>query len=254
MELADGVDSAVRWHASPNNTERRGGAVPAFVVLHYTGMATAAAAIDRLCDPRAEVSAHYLVCADGCVVHMVKEDRRAWHAGVAAWGTVADMNSWSIGIELENPGPSDALPPFPGPQMRAVEHLVAGIRRRWSIRPERVLGHACIAPGRKADPGPKFDWRRLALSGHGIWLDPPLRPCGGGADPNRFRAAARRFGYPVDNADGWTDGLRALWDVYATRFLTPSPLGAAPPSATGVRHLEALGARWPAVDPGVRVA
>ena len=234
----------VHWHPSANCSDRRGDAVPTLVILHYTGMATADAALARLCDPAAEVSSHYLIEPDGRIVQMVAEQCRAWHAGVAGWAGIADINSWSIGIELANPGPFDDLPPFPARQMQATERLVGAIRHRWSIPPEGVLGHACIAPGRKVDPGPKFDWRRLSLAGHGVWLDPP-HAAGGPADADRFRRAARRFGYPVDDGHEWTVRLRDVWDSYALRFLAPSPLGRAGPSAGGVDHLEALAVRWP---------
>lgn len=171
---------------SPNHGERRGGVRPDLVVIHYTAMGSAAAARDRLCDPAAEVSAHWLVDAAGRAEALVPEDRRAWHAGAGAWGGVTDVNSRSIGIELANPGDQ----PFPEPQMAALERLLAGIRDRWGIRPERVIGHSDMAPERKRDPGPRFDWRRLALAGLSVW------PGSGGDAGADLCAALRRFGYP----------------------------------------------------------
>ena len=241
--MADGDDPV--WRGSPNFTARRDGGMPAMVVLHYTAMGSAEEAVRRLCDARAEVSAHYLVDSDGTVIRMVAEDMRAWHAGVSGWGAVTDVNSWSIGIELSNLGHDYGYPPFSEPLMRSLEGLLAGIRDRWSIPPERVVGHACIAPGRKVDPGEKLDWRRLAMAGHGVWLEPPGAPDEAPADPERFRVAARAFGYPVDYGPGWTDRLRDVWQSYAMRFLAGTPLWRAPPSAAGVAHLEALAARWP---------
>lgn len=246
--------SDVIWRESPNHTERRGGGVPALVVLHYTGMQSAQRAIDRLCDPSAEVSAHYLVDSHGRVTQMVDEGRRAWHAGRSGWGGIEDVNSWSIGIELANEGPLCGFPPFPEPMMLAAEDLIGAIRGRWQIAPERVLGHACIAPGRKTDPGAKFDWRRLALGGHAVWLPPPVSTSDGLADAERFRRAARTFGYPEDmdtqdRGEGWTSDLMAVWEAFALRFLAPSPLALLGPSAAGVEHLEALAQRWPVVDP-----
>jgi N-acetylmuramoyl-L-alanine amidase len=136
-------------------------------VIHYTAMQSTAAALDRLTDPEAEVSAHYLIAEAGTVIALVPEDLRAWHAGAGAWGGVSDVNSRSIGIELANPGTA----PFAAPQMDALETLLEGILMRWSIPPERVIGHSDMAPLRKADPGPRFDWRRLALSGLSVWPD-----------------------------------------------------------------------------------
>lgn len=232
---------------SPNRGARRGGARPDMVVLHYTGMETTEAAADRLCDPGAEVSAHYLVDPGGTVLALVPEEMRAWHAGVSAWGGVRDVNSRSIGIEIANPGHMLGYPPFPEPQMRALEALLGGILARWSIPPQRVVGHACVAPGRKVDPGEKLDWRRLALGGLSVWLDQPTAEAGE-PDPGRFRAAARTFGYPVDDAQGWSAPLRSTWRSFAMRF-RPAEAGGAP-HAAGVAHLEALAARWPvAVEP-----
>lgn len=226
--------------ASPNFGARRGGA-PDMVLVHYTGMATAAAAVARLCDPGAEVSAHYVIGPEGTVWRLVDETARAWHAGVAVWAGRDDVNSQSIGIELANPGPLAGMPPYPAAQMAALTALLAGIRARWGIPPWRVLGHACVAPGRKIDPGPKFDWRGLALAGHGVWLDPVPAPAGPG-DAAAFQAAARRFGYGVPEGGAWCDATRAVWRAFAERFLA----GRAGPDAAGVAHLARLADRWPA--------
>lgn len=175
--------------ASPNFGERRGGARPELIVIHYTGMTDAAAARARLCDPAAEVSAHWLVAEDGVTEALVPEEARAWHAGAGSWQGRADVNSRSIGIELANPGDR----PFPEPQMAALEDLLAGIMARWALGPESVIGHSDMAPGRKIDPGPRFDWRRLARCGLAVWPDPVPTL---NADPATFAALAQNFGYP----------------------------------------------------------
>jgi N-acetylmuramoyl-L-alanine amidase len=218
------------------------------VLLHYTGMETAAAAIARLADPATNVSAHYVIGEDGRITRMVAEEMRAWHAGVASWGGEGDMNSHAIGIEIANPGHELGHPPFPEPQMAALERLLADILERHGIAPERVVGHACVAPGRKRDPGEKFDWRRLARSGLSVWLDPET-----GAEPNagsgapgaaRFQAAARAFGYAVPQAGVWCAATLAVWCAFAMRFRPAD--AASPPNSVGIRHLEQLAARWPA--------
>ncbi len=149
---------------SPNHDARRLGP-PDMVVIHYTGMKTAEAARERLCDPAAKVSAHWLIDLDGRAEQLVDEGRRAWHAGVSSWGGESDVNSRSIGIELVNLGHEHGYHPFPEPQMRALEALLRAILARWPVRPENVVGHEEVAPGRKIDPGPKFDWARLARQG-----------------------------------------------------------------------------------------
>ncbi|MCA0274165.1 MAG: N-acetylmuramoyl-L-alanine amidase [Proteobacteria bacterium] len=169
---------------SPNFGPRREGAVPGLIVLHYTAMPSCAEARDRLCDPTAEVSAHWLIAEDGTVEQLVDETLRAWHAGAGGWGGVTDVNSRSIGIELANAG--DA--PFPEPQMAALERLLNGIMTRWGIPPEAVIAHSDMAPERKRDPGPRFDWQRLALQGLSIWP--------GAAEPVDFAGSLRRIGYP----------------------------------------------------------
>lgn len=142
---------------SPNCTERRNGLSPTLVVLHYTAMHSAEAACARLCDPEAEVSAHYLISRGGDIQQLVPETLRAWHAGAGEWRGQDDINSRSIGIELDNDGAS----PFSAPLMAALETLLADILQRWNIPPSGVIGHSDMAPGRKFDPGPRFDWARL---------------------------------------------------------------------------------------------
>ena len=198
--------------ASPNYGPRRDGARPSLIILHYTGMPSCAEALARLCDPAAEVSAHYLIGEAGAVASLVPETARAWHAGVGQWGRITDVNSHSIGIELANPG--DA--PFPEPQMAALERLLGDVMARWAIGPQRVIGHSDVAPARKRDPGPRFDWWRLARAGLSVWpekadeeapLPASLRRIGyGQAEPEVMLAAFRlRFrpwaAGPEDAAD-----------------------------------------------------
>ncbi|MEO1472251.1 MAG: N-acetylmuramoyl-L-alanine amidase [Pseudomonadota bacterium] len=219
------------------------------VVIHYTAMADAAAAIERLCDPLAEVSAHYVIARDGSVTALVAEDRRAWHAGVASWAGETDVNSRSIGIELDNPGLDGDTPvPFAAAQMAALERLLAAILARHAIPPARVVGHACVAPGRKADPGPAFDWRRLARSGLAVWLDPgaAARGVGPAAPAARFRGAALGLGLGLEATGPWDASAGAAWSALAARFL-PAHWRSARPSEGATAHLERLATAYPAV-------
>ncbi|WP_371037895.1 N-acetylmuramoyl-L-alanine amidase [Rhodosalinus sp. FB01] len=220
--------SAPRWHPSPNFGPRRDGARPDMVILHYTAMEGAAAALERLCEPGPEVSAHYLLGADGTVWQLVAEEARAWHAGAGAWGDVDDVNSRSIGIELANRGDH----PFAAAQMAALEHLLAGVMARWAIPPERVLGHSDIALGRKIDPGPRFDWRRLACGGLAVWPAP--------AAPGDFLADARRAGYRW--AGTTEDAETLVRDAFRLRF---RPSGRGPVCAADRAMMAGLAAGWP---------
>lgn len=219
-------------HASPNHGPRRGGAVPDLVVLHYTAMADSAAALDRLCDPGAQVSAHYLIGPEGTVWQLVDEAERAWHAGAGQWGDVTDVNSRSVGIELANPGDR----PFPEAQMAALEAQLAGILERWSIRPDRVIGHSDMAPTRKWDPGPRFDWRRLALRGLSVWPQPSsaaVAPFSGeevapATDERTFMADTTRFGYAADlDPDTRLAAFRLRFRPWADGPLSPADCVAA---------------------------
>ncbi len=172
---------AAKVFPSPNHGERReGDAVrrhpPDMLILHYTGMPEAGEALQWLCNPVSQVSCHYFVFENGHTLQLVPEARRAWHAGVAAWGGERDINSCSIGIEIANPGHPGGLPDYPEAQISAVRDLCRDICTRLSIPPQRVLAHSDVAPGRKIDPGENFPWRRLAEGGIGLWVEPaPIR-------------------------------------------------------------------------------
>lgn len=176
----------------------------------------AAAALQRLCDPASEVSAHYLIGADGTLWQLVAEAERAWHAGAGEWRGMDDINSRSIGIELDNRG----CHPFSAAQMDRLEALMRGIMGRWRIPAAGVIGHSCMAPGRKSDPGPRFDWARLARQGLAV-------APGGGAAPAKagmaaFRASARAAGFTAPAED------EALLQAVRLRF---RPWGSGPLTA-----------------------
>lgn len=178
--------------SSPNCGPRRDGLVPSLVVLHFTGMLSAEAALDRLCDPEAEVSAHYLICRQGQLYRLVPEEARAWHAGAGEWRGQKDINSRSIGIELDNAGDH----PFSEPLMHRLEGLLEGVLERHKIGPDGVIGHSCMAPGRKVDPGSRFDWERLAHQGLAVRAGKPDAPAE--VSEESFRAAARAAGFTAE--------------------------------------------------------
>ncbi|TGX52315.1 N-acetylmuramoyl-L-alanine amidase [Sphingomonas gei] len=171
------------------------------IVLHYTGMASAQAAIDRLRDPEAKVSAHYLVDEDGSILRLVDERHRAWHAGRSHWRGVTDVNSASIGIEIVNPGHEFGYRPFTDAQMGSLIPLVAEIKERHGVTRGNVVGHSDVAPARKQDPGELFNWHALAR----LRLALP-RPTKNLVDPGwpdaGFMLALERFGYDVTDREG----------------------------------------------------
>ena len=157
---------------SPNYNERKDGRRPDLILLHYTGMQSASAALERLTSRVSEVSSHYFVFEDGRILQLVEESRRAWHAGASSWAGETDINSCSIGIEIANPGHEFGYPDFSSRQIAAVTTLCRSIFTRHSVPPARVLAHSDVAPSRKQDPGEKFPWRRLHNSGVGHWVAP----------------------------------------------------------------------------------
>jgi N-acetylmuramoyl-L-alanine amidase len=177
---------------SPNH-DSRGSQRVDILLLHYTGMESGEEAIQRLRDPAAKVSAHYVVEEDGRVFRLVAEERRAWHAGVSAWRGHADINARSIGIEIVNPGHEWGYRPFPPAQMQAVTALSRAVLSRHAIPARNVIGHSDVAPSRKEDPGELFDWQGLAAAGIGLWPSP--RPVSW--DRPEFFAHLAEYGYGV---------------------------------------------------------
>lgn len=190
---------------SPNFNERPQPPTIDILVLHYTGMESGGAAIDWLCDPASKVSAHYVIEENGDVVRLVDEEMRAWHAGVASWAGINDVNGRSIGIEIVNGGHDFGSPPYPDVQMQGVERLCQEILSRHPIMPRSVVAHSDIAPERKADPGEWFDWARLARAGVGVWVEPvpvvegPLLKLGDRGDPvSELQFQLANYGYGIE--------------------------------------------------------
>lgn len=210
---------------SPNFGPRRGGAAVDLIVLHYTAMESAEAALDRLCDPESEVSAHYLIARDGTLFRLVDEAERAWHAGEGAWAGHDDVNSHSIGIELDNLG--DCA--FEEPLMTTLEALLEDLLKRHDLPAKAVIGHSDMAPARKSDPGPHFDWKRLADKGLSVWPDPAL-----GGD---FMRHASFFGYPIEA------GEECVLAAFRARF---RPFETGPLSVADAALMAGLARQFPA--------
>ncbi|MCD9032616.1 N-acetylmuramoyl-L-alanine amidase [Luteimonas sp. Y-2-2-4F] len=178
------------WVPSENHDERR----PTIIVVHYTEQDSVERSLHtlRTRNSGGRVSAHYLIGADGRIYQLVADGHRAWHAGAGRWGQISDLNSASIGIELDN----DGRVPFAQPQIDSLIRLLEDLTARLRIPRTHVIGHSDLAPGRKIDPGPLFPWRRLAEAGFGIWPDPAAPPPPPGFDPLQ---ALRVIGYPMDD-------------------------------------------------------
>ena len=225
MTAAPDSPLATLWCPSPNFEARRGDRVPDMLILHYTGMESADAALDWLTREEAKVSAHYLVYEDGRITQMVAEEMRAWHAGQSYWAGETDLNSCSIGIEIHNPGHEFGYPDFPEAQMGAVEALCRDILGRQAIPAARVLAHSDIAPGRKRDPGERFDWERLARAGIGLWVEPaPLAGDEGFGPGDESEAIAelqeglREIGYGVEVTTTFGTGLEQVLVAFQRHF------------------------------------
>jgi N-acetylmuramoyl-L-alanine amidase len=224
---------------SPNHDERKDGRPPDMIVLHYTGMTTGEAALERLCSPESKVSAHYLVFENGRIVQCVPEARRAWHAGMSSWAGETDINSRSIGIEIVNPGHEFGYRDFPLRQTAAVISLCKTIiTRRGPIGAERILGHSDVAPSRKQDPGEKFPWELLSESGIGHWVRAaPLDLDGGTLTPGergepvaRLQRALRAYGYGIEETGHYDEATRDVVAAFQRHFRPARVDGIADPS------------------------
>ncbi len=224
--------------ASPNHGERKDGRRPDMILLHYTGMADAEAALELLRARGSDVSAHYFVFEDGRIIQLVQESRRAWHAGKSYWAGETDINSCSIGIEIANPGHDHGYPAFPKRQIAAVTALCRSIQTRNTIPPVRVLAHSDVAPARKQDPGEKFPWRTLYESGVGHWVKPaPIMNFGQSLAPGSrgdavavLQKSLREYGYEIE-ANGEYDALTRDTVAALQRHFRPERIdGVADPS------------------------
>lgn len=214
-------------HQSPNFNDRRHGAKPTYIVLHYTGMESGAAALARLCDAEAGVSAHYLIEEDGRIFQLVDEDKRAWHAGAGQWRDCDDLNSASIGIEIVNPGHEFGYRAFPERQIRALEALMPAILQRHQIAPGNVIGHSDLAPLRKEDPGELFPWARLARQGLSFWpgagflpplSGPSLQEGNEAPDVGDIQRALATIGYKISADNIYGPETRAVVIAFQRRF------------------------------------
>ena len=207
LEPAFTVTPGVRTELrpSPNFDQRR----PSYVILHHTTDDTAEEALRTLTSPSSRVSSHYLIARDGTIVYLVDEAARAWHAGESFWAGQRDLNSASIGIELDNNG----MEPFPEPQIAALLSLLGDLKSRYRLPVTSFLAHGDIAPGRKVDPSAFFPWRLLAQHGFGLWCDPPYPAVPPGIDTALLLQA---FGYNTWNLD-------AAISAFKRRFVPEDP-------------------------------
>ncbi|MFN4289101.1 MAG: N-acetylmuramoyl-L-alanine amidase [Brevundimonas sp.] len=194
------------------------------ILLHYTGMQSGEAALERLRDPGARVSSHYMIEEDGRVYRLVPEERRAWHAGQSWWRGERDINAVSVGIEIVNPGHEWGYRAFPDAQIEAVIGLIGDIRSRWQVPDARILGHSDVAPSRKTDPGELFPWRALAEAGHGLWFEPaperikslgaPLGPGDEGLGVHVLQAGLHRLGFEPRPSGRYDDETRITVEAF----------------------------------------
>lgn len=222
-------------HAPSPNFNLRKRAID-MLVLHYTGMQTGEAALARMQDEAADVSAHYMVWEDGRISQLVDDTARAWHAGVSGWQGQGDINSCSVGIEIVNGGhdwplPDGTLPPYPAAQIESVTKLCQTLMARYNIVPTRILGHSDIAPARKTDPGEHFPWAQLAEAGIGIWpeietdagsaIEGPeiLLPGDTGAPVRALQERLAGIGYEVTCCGEYDEALQLAILAFQRHFL-----------------------------------
>jgi N-acetylmuramoyl-L-alanine amidase len=225
MSIAPDSPLATLWCPAANREPRRDGREPDMLILHYTGMDSAEAALDWLTREESKVSCHYLVDEAGRITQMVRESERAWHAGQSLWSGETDLNSCSIGIEIHNPGHDLDYRDFPDAQMQAVVALAQDILSRHKIPPSRVLAHSDIAPGRKRDPGERFDWARLAQAGIGVFVTPAPAGADQGLGPGDEGSAVLElqrdlaaFGYGVEVTGTYGRGLESAVEAFQRHF------------------------------------
>lgn len=207
---------------SPNFNDRRGQSQPDMIVLHYTDMASTQEALERLCDPATEVSAHYLIDESGNILQLVDENKRAWHAGKSWWQGRDDVNSRSIGIEIANKPPN----PFTQAQILSTITLCRDLIERYHIPAQNIVGHSDIAPGRKQDPGPLFPWKTLAQAKVGLWPEQtkPFNPWRyfraalGARSKKQVTKLLRQAGYNIEGFGPKDPSLQQTLHAFQDRF------------------------------------
>lgn len=210
MSGGTGDDELVhREVLSPNHGERT---LPiSMVVIHYTEMKPVETALARMCDPESSVSAHYCITEEGEVIRLVPEDRRAWHAGASYWRGIPDVNSASIGIELDHPGHALGYRGFAEAQIDALLPLLGRLVKQYDIPRANVVGHSDVAPMRKVDPGELFPWDRLAQAK----LCLPRPACLAAGNPfhnwGSFFLALERFGYDITDQTKAVEAFERRW-------------------------------------------
>jgi N-acetylmuramoyl-L-alanine amidase len=238
-----GTSLPKRVMLSPNVEPRKNQRTVDALILHYTGMDDSERACEWLCNTQSGVSCHYLVDEQGGITQMVDEDLRAWHAGVSHWKGETDINSCSIGIEIQNAGHSGGLPEFPTAQMETVIALSQDIVLRHRISAKRVLAHSDVAPGRKVDPGEKFDWAMLHRGGIGHWV--PSEPISGGTflqegDSGDAVLALQKmlsmYGYGLALSGAFDRQTRIVVEAFQRHFRQARVDGVADPSTVGTLH------------------
>jgi len=237
------VTKGVLWRPSPNHSERAAGKPVDILLLHYTDMASADAAIAWLTTPESKVSCHYVVAEDGTVTQLVDEARRAWHAGVSSWKGETDINSRSIGVEIANYGHDHGYPDFPDVQIAAVIDLARDICARHRISREHVLAHSDVAPMRKRDPGEKFPWGRLAAAGIGHFIEPEpisggrfLAPGEAGEPVSALQAMLAYYGYGLEITGVYDAATEAVVTAFQRHFRPERVDGIADRSTIATLH------------------
>ena len=232
-------------HPSPNFDERNCRRPVDMVVLHYTGMPTAAAALQRLTDPESKVSSHYMIDEDGTIYRLVPEEKRAWHAGVGFWRGIRDVNARSIGIELVNPGHEFGYREFPAVQVDALIALLKDIASRHEMMPGNYVGHSDVAPTRKEDPGELFPWRRLHAAGFGRWWTddfkispsaPTLRAGERGGAVLELQVALDKIGYAIEGSGIYDSHTEAAVRAFQRHWRQDQVNGVSDAETTSLIH------------------
>lgn len=219
------ISSDFIWYPSPNYDDRPEDASIYLIVLHYTAMDSAEAALQRLCDPESNVSCHYLIDLDGKIFHLIEDEKKAWHAGLSHWNGVDGVNKCSIGIELDHPGHHNPHP-YPAKQMESLYNLLEYICNKHSIPRQNIVGHSDVAPQRKQDPGEFFDWKELYSMGFGRMPDKDLLK----VDPiphdiSIIQGALRHIGYDCPQTGLWDKETQEVILAFQRHFLPKTVSG-----------------------------